>query len=96
MDVRGGWTARWPPYSQEQTSSRLAAHATSSATVSAACTPSPDDLKVVSITAKTSGDSTRRVLDIIFVAIQNSFTTQAPRGKYQGQAHVRVSRGRPA
>jgi hypothetical protein len=55
----------------------LAAHAASSATVSAACTPAPDVLKVVSMTAKTSGDSSWRVSGIIFLPIQDSFTTQA-------------------
>jgi hypothetical protein len=41
------------------------------------CNRSPDVLKVVPMAAKTSGDSTGRVSEIIFRQIQDSFTTQA-------------------
>jgi hypothetical protein len=44
--------------------------------VSAKCTRSPEDLKVVAMTGKTSGDSTRGVSHDIFGRIQDSFTTQ--------------------
>ena len=73
-----GWGS-FQPWSQEQTSTRLAAQAASSAIVSAACTLSPDVLKLVSMTAKTSGDSSLGVSGFIFQAIQDSFTTQAAR-----------------
>jgi hypothetical protein len=57
----------------------LAAHAASSATVSTTWTRSPDVLKVVAMTAKTSGDSSRGVSGFIFRRIQDSFTTQGLR-----------------
>jgi hypothetical protein len=63
-------------YSQEHTSTRFAAQAANRATVSAKCTRSPEDLKVVLMTAKTSGDSTQGVSHDIFPPIQDSFTTQ--------------------
>jgi hypothetical protein len=87
---------RWPimRYSQEHTSNRFAAHAASSATVSTICTRSPDDLKVVAMMGKTSGDSGRRVSGIIFRLIQDSFTTQGflrlnrqNRSETAGKAH---------
>jgi hypothetical protein len=68
-------------YSQEHTSIKLAAQAASSATVSTTWTRSPDVLKVVAITAKTSGDSSRGVSGFIFHGIQESFTTQGQRPK---------------
>jgi hypothetical protein len=40
------------------------------------CTRSPEVLRVVLITAKTSGDSGSRVSHDIFRPIQDSFTTQ--------------------
>src|SRR4051812_1836816 len=58
------------------TSMRLAAHAANSATASAICTLSPEVLRVVLMTAKTSGDSTQGVSDDIFRGIHESFTTQ--------------------
>ena len=42
-------------YSRKHTNIKLAAQAASSATVSATCSPSPDVLKVVPMTGKTSG-----------------------------------------
>ena len=49
-------------------------------------------LKVLSITAKTSGDSSRRVSAIIFAMIQESFTTQGLPGSAAEREppHVRV------
>jgi hypothetical protein len=44
--------------------------------VSAMCTRSPEVLRVVLITAKTSGDSSPGVSHDIFGPIQDSFTTQ--------------------
>lgn len=81
------------PWSQEQTSTRLAAHAVSSATVSAACTLFPDVSKLVCMRPKTSGDSSLGVPEFIFLPIQNSFTTQAARSS-PAPAHVVVSRRR--
>src|SRR5260370_35301949 len=72
----GGIGAASIARSHEHTSTRWAAHAANSATVSAICTCSPEHLKVVPMTAKTSGDSTRGVSGIIFLGIQASFTTQ--------------------
>ena len=66
-------------YSQEHTSAKFAAQAANRATVSATCTRSPEDLKVVLMTIKTSGDSTQRVSHEIFRTIQDSFTTQGLR-----------------
>jgi hypothetical protein len=60
----------------------LAAHAASSAAVSATCTRWPDVLKVVAMTAKTSDDSTPGVPGIIFRRIQDSFTTQGLRPEH--------------
>jgi hypothetical protein len=68
-------------YSQEHTSIKLAAQAASSATVSTTWTRSPDVLKVVPMTGKTSGDSSRGVSGFIFRGIQDSFTTQGLRAK---------------
>ena len=68
-----------PPYSQEHTSSRFAAQAASSATVSAICSVSPGVLRTVLMTGKTSGDSSKRVPHDIFGGIHESFTTQGPR-----------------
>src|ERR1700738_3124122 len=88
-------------YSQEQTSTRFAAHAASSATVRAICTRSPEAVRVVLMTTKTSGDSTRGVSHDIFCRIQDSFTTQglqakkAPLGRESG-FHRGVNRRRPA
>ena len=53
-------------YSQEHTSIKLAAQAASSATVSTTWTRSPDVLKVVAMTAKTSGDFSRGVSGVYF------------------------------
>jgi hypothetical protein len=53
-------------YSHEHTSTKFAAQAANRATVSAICTRSPEDLKVVLMTGKTSGDSTRGVSHDIF------------------------------
>jgi len=78
----------------------LAAHAANSATVSAMCTRSPEVLRIVLITAKTSGDSGPGVSHDIFRPIQDSFTTQgfkaemAPGGRGPG-FHSRVKRRRP-
>jgi hypothetical protein len=66
-------------YSHEHTSAKFAAQAANRATVSATCTRSPEDLKVVLMTSKTSGDSTPRVSRDIFRGIQDSFTTQGLR-----------------
>jgi hypothetical protein len=66
-------------YSHEHTSAKFAAHAANRATVSATCTRSPEDLKVVLMTGKTSGDSTQGVSHDIFRTIQDSFTTQGLR-----------------
>jgi hypothetical protein len=66
-------------YSHEHTSIRFAAQAANRATVSATCTRSPEDLKVVLMTFKTSGDSTQGVSHDIFRGIQDSFTTQGLR-----------------
>jgi hypothetical protein len=66
-------------YSHEHTSAKFAAQAANRATVSAICTRSPEDLKVVLMTGKTSGDSTRGVSHDIFRGIQDSFTTQGLR-----------------
>jgi hypothetical protein len=66
-------------YSHEHTSAKFAAQAANRAMVSATCTRSPEDLKVVLMTRKTSGDSTRRVSHDISRTIQDSFTTQGLR-----------------
>ena len=63
-------------YSQAHTSTRLAAQAASSATVSVTCTRSQEVRRVIFMARKTSGDSTRGVSHDIFPGIQDSFTTQ--------------------
>jgi hypothetical protein len=62
--------------SQAHTSTRLAAQAASSATVSAICRRSQGVWSVVLMACKTSGDSGRGVSGNIFRGIQDSFTTQ--------------------
>ncbi len=63
-------------YSQAHTSTKLAAQAASSATVSVTCTRSQEVCRVIFMARKTSGDSTRGVSHDIFSGIQDSFTTQ--------------------
>jgi hypothetical protein len=79
-------------YSHEHTSTRFAAQAANRATVSATCTRSPEDLKVVLMTPETSGDSTRRVSRDIFRGIQDSFTTQGLRQLRAEMASFAASR----
>jgi hypothetical protein len=63
-------------YRKAQTSARLAAQAVSKATVSVTCTRSQEVLRIVFMTGKTSGDSTRGVSHDIFSGIQDSLKTQ--------------------
>jgi hypothetical protein len=63
-------------YSQAHTSTKLAAQAASSATVSVTCTRSQEVCRVIFMARKTSGDSTAGVSHDIFPGIQDSFTTQ--------------------
>ena len=65
-------------YSRKHTSMILAAQAASSATVSATCTPSPDVLKVVPMTAKTSGNSTRESREFFFAGFRNRLQLRCP------------------
>jgi len=80
--------ARFGRYSQEHTSSKFAAQAANSATVSTMCTCFPEVLKVVAM-AKTSGDSRPGVSHDIFSLIQDSFTTQEP--DPDSEPHLRVN-----
>ena len=75
-------------YSQEHTSTKFAAQAANSATVSTMCTCLPEVLKVVAM-AKTSGDSRPGVSHDIFCLIQDSFTTQEPAP--DSGSHLRVN-----
>ena len=74
--VQGIGRRRSTGYSQAHTSTRLAAQAASSATVSVTCTRSQEVCRVIFMARKTSGDSTRGVSHDIFPGIQDSFTTQ--------------------
>ena len=79
---------RFGRYSQEHTSSKFAAQAANSATVSTMCTCFPEVLKVVAM-GKTSGDSRPGVSHEIFSLIQDSFTTQEP--DPDSEPHLRVN-----
>jgi hypothetical protein len=69
------------PHSHAHTNRALTAQAASSATAIPACTPSIPVLNSVSMTRGTSGDSGKRVSELIFGRIQDSFTFDSRPGR---------------